>query len=67
MAADVDKTPAGEPKDDHVDEDRATPSSRRARSRFKQLSSLFLIAAVPFFGFCIKYYQDIQLVKRHVS
>ncbi|KAL1257842.1 hypothetical protein QQF64_011086 [Cirrhinus molitorella] len=64
MAADVDKTPAGEPKDDH-NEDCATPSSRRARSRFKQLSSLFLIAAVPLIGFCIKYYQDVQLVKRH--
>lgn len=61
MAADVDKTTAG----DH--EDRATPSNRRARSRFKQLSSLFLIAAVPLIGFCIKYYQDTQLVKRHVS
>lgn len=65
MAADVDKSTAGDPTDGH--EDRATPSNRRARSRFKQLSSLFLIAAVPFIGFCIKYYQDIQLVKRHVS
>ncbi|XDV43205.1 hypothetical protein PO909_011723 [Leuciscus waleckii] len=64
MAADVDKTTAGDPTDDH-DEDRATPSSRRARSRFKQFFSLFIIAAVPFIGFCITYYQDIQLVKRH--
>uniref|UniRef100_A0A8C0YQM7 Selenoprotein N n=2 Tax=Cyprinus carpio TaxID=7962 RepID=A0A8C0YQM7_CYPCA len=64
MAADVDKTPAGEPKDDH-DEARATPSSTRARSRLKQFSGLFLIAAVPLIAFCIKYYQDIQLVNRH--
>jgi len=66
MAADVDKTTAADPTADH-DEDRATPSSRRARSRLKKLFSLFLIAAVPFIGFCIKYYQDTQLVKRHVS
>lgn len=66
MAADVDKTNAGDPKDDH--EARASPSSRVSRPRLKQtLSALFMIAAVPFFGFCIKYYQDTQLLKRHVS
>lgn len=63
MAADVDKTPAGEQKDDH--EDRGTPSSRRGRSRFTQISSLFIIAAIPVIGVCIKYYLDIQFVKRH--
>lgn len=62
MAADVDKN-AVDPKDDNREE-RASPSCRVARSRFKLLT-LFMIAFVPLIAFCIRYYQDIQLLKRH--
>ncbi|TRY83438.1 hypothetical protein DNTS_016194 [Danionella cerebrum] len=55
MAADVDQTPSGEDQDPSP-----TPSSRRVRSRFKLLYSLFIVASVPIIGFCIKYYQDTQ-------
>lgn len=57
MAADVDKTT---PEDGH----RARGSGSWV---FRGMWTLLFVAAVPLLAFGIKYYQDTQFLKRHVS
>lgn len=63
MAADVDKTTSEEER--KIEENGLrTPASG---SRFyRGVWTLFMLCAVPLVAYGVKYYQDTQLLKRHV-
>lgn len=65
MAADVDKRT---PEDESIS---AAQDGHRTRCSGSWISTgmwtLLIVGAVPLLAFGIKYYQDTQLVKRHVS
>lgn len=64
MAADVDKT---SPENGNNTPPQAGNANWDFRSViYKGLWTLILVAAVPIFALGIKYYQDAQLLKRHV-
>lgn len=64
MAADVDKRIP-------EDESKISPQERHQRPGsgswiYRGMWTLLIVGAVPLLAFGIKYYQDAQLVKRHV-
>lgn len=76
MAADVDKRipeeenatpPENEPQNGDS-QSGGLPSGRSLRSSWitRLISTLLMVAVVPVLAFGIKYYQDAQLLKRHV-
>lgn len=64
MAADVDKTiPADESR---ISQQNGHQSRSSGSWISRGIWTLVLVAAVPLVAFGIKYYQDAQLIKRHV-
>lgn len=64
MAADVDKTPAENGRNVSNRTERQSPGSGSWLCR--GLWTVLLVGAVPLVALGVKYYQDAQLVKRHV-
>lgn len=64
MAADVDKTSAENGSKISPETERQSPGSGSWLSR--GLWTLLLVGVVPLIAFGVKYYQDVQLLKRHV-
>lgn len=71
MAADVDKrfsedrskTP---PRNGHQNREGSPPGPGKASWMSRGIRALLFFAVVPLLAFGIKYYQDAQLLKRHV-
>lgn len=64
MAADVDKTAAQNGRNISNRTERQSSATGSWRSR--GLWTLLLVVAVPLVAYGVKYYQDAQLIKRHV-
>lgn len=64
MAADVDKTTAENGRNISNRTERQSPGTGSWVSR--GLWTLLLVGAVPLVALGVKYYQDAQLIKRHV-
>lgn len=64
MAADVDKSTPENGRKTPSHAGNASPGSRSWIC--KGLWTLILVGFVPLFAFGVKYYQDAQLLKRHV-
>lgn len=64
MAADVDKTAAENGRNISNGTERQSPGSGSWMSR--GLWTVLLVGAVPLLALGVKYYQDAQLIKRHV-
>lgn len=64
MAADVDKTAAENGRNISNRTERQSPGSGSWMSR--GLWTVLLVGAVPLLALGVKYYQDAQLIKRHV-
>lgn len=64
MAADVDKRIPEEASETSPQNEHRTPGS--GSWIYRGMWTLLMVCAVPLLAFGIKYYQDAQLIKRHV-